>query len=226
MEKGDYQYDRGDKNKPRPTLSGAVKQWPTPAARDYRSEFCNQKTIEERNNHSRGKTLPWVLAHGGTSTRQTHPTPTKSMMTTGDMEHARFSGNDPKRPKYSEVNKQSWTTPCSNDTAHRRSKYAQGGTALSTQVQGQLNPTWEEWLMNWPLFWTSLKPINDERFYEWLVFTTGQNLFEVARGHPFTPRTANGITARASRIKAIGAGQVPICAATAWRILSEGIPNE
>ncbi len=29
-------------------------------------------------------------------------------------------------------------------------KYAQGGTALSTQVGGRLNPTWVEWLMGFP----------------------------------------------------------------------------
>jgi DNA (cytosine-5)-methyltransferase 1 len=45
----------------------------------------------------------------------------------------------------------------------------------------------------------------------------------------FVPRTtqrnmggvANGVAARVDRLKAIGNGQVPLCAATAWRILSE-----
>lgn len=44
-----------------------------------------------------------------------------------------------------------WTTPCVDDTSHRKEKYAQGGTAMSTQAGGQLNPTWVEWLMGWPI---------------------------------------------------------------------------
>ena len=52
-----------------------------------------------------------------------------------------------------------WTTPVSDDTSHRTKKYAQGGTPLSMQAGGQLNPTWVEWLMGWPLGWTDLKPL-------------------------------------------------------------------
>jgi hypothetical protein len=52
-----------------------------------------------------------------------------------------------------------WPTPVSDDTSHRKNKYAQGGTALSTKAGGQLNPTWVEWLMGWPLGWTDLKPL-------------------------------------------------------------------
>ena len=38
---------------------------------------------------------------------------------------------------------------------------------------------------------------------------------------PSIPRVADGVAARVDRLKAIGNGQVPLCAATAWRILSE-----
>ena len=38
---------------------------------------------------------------------------------------------------------------------------------------------------------------------------------------PAVGRVANGVAARMDRLKAIGNGQVPQCAATAWRILSE-----
>ena len=33
---------------------------------------------------------------------------------------------------------------------------------------GQLNPTWVEWLMGWPLGWTDLKPLAMDRFLPWL----------------------------------------------------------
>lgn len=46
------------------------------------------------------------------------------------------------------------TTPCADDTGHRKGKYAQGGTALSAQVGGKLNPQWLEWLMGFPNKWT------------------------------------------------------------------------
>jgi len=39
---------------------------------------------------------------------------------------------------------------------------------------------------------------------------------------PNVGRVANGVAARVDRLKAIGNGQVPLCAATAWRILSKG----
>jgi len=57
-----------------------------------------------------------------------------------------------------------WTTPVSDDTSHRTKKYAQGGTPLSMQAGGQLNPTWVEWLMGWPLGWTDLKPLETDKF--------------------------------------------------------------
>jgi len=38
---------------------------------------------------------------------------------------------------------------------------------------------------------------------------------------PDVGRVADGVAARVDRLKAIGNGQVPLCAATAWRILSE-----
>ena len=38
---------------------------------------------------------------------------------------------------------------------------------------------------------------------------------------PNVGRVANGVAARVDRLKAIGNGQVPLCAATAWRILSQ-----
>lgn len=40
---------------------------------------------------------------------------------------------------------------------------------------------------------------------------------------PRLGRVAHGVAARVDRIKAIGNGQVPLCAATAWQILSEGL---
>jgi len=35
-------------------------------------------------------------------------------------------------------------------------------------ISGQLNPTWVEWLMGWPLGWTDLRPLGMDRFQLWL----------------------------------------------------------
>ena len=40
---------------------------------------------------------------------------------------------------------------------------------------------------------------------------------------PNVGRVADGVAARVDRLKAIGNGQVPLCAATAWKLLSERI---
>jgi DNA (cytosine-5)-methyltransferase 1 len=38
---------------------------------------------------------------------------------------------------------------------------------LNDQIGGQLNPTWVEWLMGWPLGWTDLKPLETDKFRQW-----------------------------------------------------------
>jgi hypothetical protein len=47
-------------------------------------------------------------------------------------------------------------TPVKDDVHHRKEKYQQGGTALSTQAGGQLNPTWVCWLMGYPQDWVDI----------------------------------------------------------------------
>jgi len=37
-----------------------------------------------------------------------------------------------------------------------------------THQKGQLNPNWVEWLMGWPIGWTDLKPLEMDKFQEWL----------------------------------------------------------
>jgi hypothetical protein len=39
---------------------------------------------------------------------------------------------------------------------------------LGEVVGGQLNPTWVEWLMGWPLGWTDLKPLAMDKWRQWL----------------------------------------------------------
>jgi hypothetical protein len=66
------------------------------------------------------------------------------------------------------ISRRMYPTPVENDTGHRKTRYAQGGTALSTSVGGQLNPEWVEWLMGWPIGHTALEPLATAKYQEWL----------------------------------------------------------
>ncbi|MEE8471111.1 MAG: hypothetical protein V3S51_07260 [Dehalococcoidia bacterium] len=80
-------------------------------------------------------------------------------------------------------------------------------------VGGQLSPTWTEWLMNWPLNWTSLKPMSELDWRDW-------NNDPADTGE--IPRVAKGVKERVNRLKALGNGQVPQCVVAAWEILKGG----
>jgi DNA (cytosine-5)-methyltransferase 1 len=51
----------------------------------------------------------------------------------------------------------------------------------------------------------------------------GQAYWQDGRWEDATPRVAHGVAARVDRLKAIGNGQVPQCAAQAWRILTHNV---
>lgn len=53
------------------------------------------------------------------------------------------------------------------------------------EINGALNPDWVEWLMNWPIGWTSLGQLNPEIFHEWQrefrIESGGSNVSETDR---------------------------------------------
>jgi hypothetical protein len=68
-------------------------------------------------------------------------------------------------------------TPTASDSRNRgnpedeciQRRVAKGKTIeLSMTVSGQLNPTWVEWLMGWPLGWTDLNALEMDKFQSWL----------------------------------------------------------
>lgn len=95
------------------------KMLPTPLARDAR-RFAGAACLR------REGTQPLAVIVG-----RLLPTPTSSMLTTADMEQARYAGNDPARPTYRE---------------------ARDRNALS----GALNPRFVEWMMGFPPGWTQV----------------------------------------------------------------------
>ena len=168
-----------------------------------------------------------------------------------------------------------------------------------TDIGGQLNPNWVEWLMNWPINWSNLNVIDSKEYQRWKetstkTFQKSDQLREMWWGNDpsqasfgqqpneqseqqhcnavpqmprdtsrqremegsyegtnlpllcnniyvseskaenvqsgmweqigmdetkIVPRTDKNIVARVDRLKSIGNGQVPLCAATAWELL-------
>jgi len=84
---------------------------------------------------------------------------------------------------------------------------------------GQLNPDWVEYLMGWPMGWTSLAPLPPEQWEEWLAGDWWES--DPSEDERDVPRVTTVRTNRVARLKAIGNGQVPATAAIAWRILSK-----
>jgi len=86
-----------------------------------------------------------------------------------------------------------------------------------TSTHGQLNPDWVEWLMGWPVGWTDAD-LAEPR--DWLPLPDDPaDLPPTDPGH--IPRVTTRRENRASRIKALGNGQVPLCAAIALETMLE-----
>jgi len=122
------------------------KLWPTLSRRDYKG--ANSKPYSERGGGKKGEQLPNAVVHGGTLTRQTFPTPTVEDHKVGHAHTWEKWINQ----------KQTSGFRLRDKAAHMMSKPAKNG---------QLNPDWVEWMMGWPLFWTSLDPMCYHVFNQW-----------------------------------------------------------
>ena len=68
-----------------------------------------------------------------------------------------------------------WPTPCAGDYRSPNLNPCRNGQkiepasghALPAKVGGQLNPTWVEWLMGWPIGWTDLNALETDKFLMW-----------------------------------------------------------
>lgn len=48
-----------------------------------------------------------------------------------------------------------------------RATHERNSRPLSEHIGGNLNPTWVEWLIGWPVGWTELKPLETVKFQSW-----------------------------------------------------------
>lgn len=243
--------NRGDVSTPPLTL--AVKMWRSPSANEpgitpERLEPIEGGELGGMNRHFDKHTgrMAQIGLTQQVALRQ-WPTPTGTER----------SGINPNTGKGEGLSKtvKNWPTPNCDDlnNATRASGVYRSLTREATQagiLSGQLNPDWVEWLMLWPIGWSSLKPMTE---LVWLspridpadmeeavllptptskdnqhcpsMMSRGvgcRNLREKREGintGPI-PRVATGIKDRVNRLKALGNGQVSLCAATAFRILA------
>ena len=116
-----------------------------------------------------------------------------------------------------------WPTPCasaskgSSPASLTRSSGADRSNdridhAVMASDGGQLSPDWVEWLMGWPISWTSLDPLPALEWPDWSVDPADDGS---------VPRVGRKIPNRAARLRCIGNGQVPPCAAEAWTQLAQ-----
>lgn len=194
------------------TPSGA---WPTPTCSD--NYTANLKSSQQVDGSMHSVTLAQAVIK--------YPTPTRRSPPDCPSERARHS------PSLESVIK-SYPTPTacaakgSSDASLTR---ADGRDRTNDRLDhnvfkqsggGQLNPDWVEWLMGWPIGWTDLAP-------RALTLPDWRNdPANLPPDHPnYVPRVATGIKHRAARIKCIGNGQVPHCAATAFVILADRLES-
>lgn len=139
-------------------LASAVKHWPTPKAND----------AEKRGNFD--VTNP---CNGLPAAAKAWPTPTASLGTKGGRITQRKSREGGTLIEAMSA-RQTWPIPVatmskgsSPNALTRKDGQDRSNDRLDHAVMaldgGQLNPTWVEWLMGWPLGWTDLKPLATAR---------------------------------------------------------------
>ncbi len=144
-------------------LRNQIWKWPTPKGSASGPDFARMDR-----EGSGGDDLATEVARREKNQPRKWPTPTNSMMTWGDLEQAKFAGNDPKRPKYDKVK---FPTPRAKDGDHpagmslKRQQEGRKPDSLHLAIGGGLNPMWVEWLMGWPLGWTVLDAVATEWFH-------------------------------------------------------------
>jgi DNA (cytosine-5)-methyltransferase 1 len=141
----------------RKALKKRQESWPTPQARDHKGSSGRSNMGEELD-------LPTKV--------KMFPTPTSSehkYRLHGESQASRCLEAQARRGELSFPKKVIMLpTPCNRDykgavksgkRITKSGKTQNYGEQLPNVVGGQLNPTWVEWLMGWPVGWTDLKPL-------------------------------------------------------------------
>lgn len=126
----------------RPSLAQIAKQWPTPMSSDARG-----RSGANRN----GRQVQLVDAV------RMWPTPTAVDGRRGTGTYREWDTGVPLPQAVAMAEQGKWPTPTSRDWRSGKASpetLARNSRPLSETVGGQLNPTWVEWLMGYPIGWT------------------------------------------------------------------------
>jgi hypothetical protein len=148
------------------TLCDHVKMWPTPAAQDCKGansrEHCEtngtgRKHMDQLANAVMypdllGSRANAVMTGGATSTECTLENVTALKSMNGTLIPTQFA--TPQSRDFRTGQQSRWENP-------ERTRN------LNDQIGGQLNPTWVEWLMGWPLGWTDCAASAMAKFQPW-----------------------------------------------------------
>lgn len=159
---GAYQYDHGDHSKPRATLAGAARMWPTPTVPNGgRSLASVTDWKSDRTAYKNGRKVQVDL----NAAVRMWPTPRAQMWKDGvdSIPPSRIAdpGKDNLAQRVARTLLPTPSTPRPHDNENTAGKYmpTQNQKDLASVVArdgGQLNPTWVEWLMGYPQGWTDL----------------------------------------------------------------------
>src|SRR5579864_6280274 len=145
-------------DKERLTLNGVVKLWPTPRSEDSQCAGNHPGAMDSL--HAAVKLFPTPMPSdvtGGRTTKGKHrqnetglrraiwPTPTAD-----DANNVTRASGD-----YQSLTREVFRTPQKRDWKGQTSE--KWAASLADQTDGQLNPTWVEWLMGYPSEWTVLR---------------------------------------------------------------------
>jgi hypothetical protein len=160
----------------------------------YPTPVCYNATPGGPRNHYKG--LGWQAKHGykANTPSGSWPTPTCSDAYTDKLRSTQQKEGSMRSVTLSRAVKM-WPTPDASgfwakdvpkmlarrERVKATSKNGNGfgltiGQAIAIEENGgQLNPTWVEWLMGWPLLWTSMEPMKARKFLAWQrAFQSGQ----------------------------------------------------
>lgn len=158
-----------------PTSASGFGSWPTPTVPNG-GRSCAHVTDwrSPTTAYHNGKKVQVGLEHAV----RHWPTPTASLGTKGGRVTPRKSREGGTLIEAVSARTQ-FATPTVKGNYNRKGASSKSGDGLATQVGGSLNPTWVEWLMNWPIGWTALEPMNEREFQYWQAAsaTEGQGSF-------------------------------------------------
>jgi hypothetical protein len=162
-------YDRGKGNlEEQVGAAEYAKTWPTPCARDHKGVSGSGRQAKRGNpqdtlcNAVAGRMWPTPSAHKQTASGDL----VNADGTPWDGEskpHSKKTGKPVQTALLDRV--KMFPTPGANEDSYRLAGNSQQSNGLGAmarrealeqdpEVGGQLNPTWVEWLMNWPIGWT------------------------------------------------------------------------